>query len=601
MEAEVYLNNEFIGTIDNPAEFVSKLKEERRLGSITNNLNVLYDIKSNNIHIECSKGRARRPLIIVKDGLPLLTEKHIKQLEKNEISWSDLVKQGIIEYLDAMEEDDALVAFYENELTPKHTHLEIMPLAMLGYCTSLVPYGNFNQSTRLNAGSKNQKQALGLYASNFSVRMDMDVNVIHYPQVPVVQTIMHNISDYGKHPAGQNIVVAIMSYKGYNMEDAIIINRGSIERGFGRSTYYRPSIAEELRYAGGLMDEVCIPNKDVKGYKSEKDYRLLEEDGVIFTEAKVKEGDVVIGKTSPPRFLSSMEDYSLASNIRRESSINLQHGEEGIIDFVLLTENEEGNKLFEVRIRDQRIPEIGDKLTSRHGQKGVIGLIVPQSDMPFSASGIMPDLIFSPHGIPSRMTIAHMIEMLAGKTGALAGRYINGTTFDAEPEERLRKELLALGFNESGVETMYNGETGEEYQAKIFIGNMYYLKLKHMVANKIHSRARGPIQLLTRQPTEGRAKEGGLRLGEMEKDTFVAHGAALLLKERFDSDRTIVPVCESCGIIAIKDEYKNKSYCQICGENTTISEIEMSYAFKLMLDELKSLGIYPKMELEGKY
>ena len=268
---------------------------------------------------------------------------------------------------------------------------------------------------------------------------------------------------------------------------------------------------------------------------------------------------------------------------------------------MLLTENEEGNKLFEVRIRDQRIPEIGDKLTSRHGQKGVIGLIVPQSDMPFSASGIMPDLIFSPHGIPSRMTIAHMIEMLAGKTGALAGRYINGTTFDAEPEERLRKELLALGFNESGVETMYNGETGEEYQAKIFIGNMYYLKLKHMVANKIHSRARGPIQLLTRQPTEGRAKEGGLRLGEMEKDTFVAHGAALLLKERFDSDRTIVPVCESCGIIAIKDEYKNKSYCQICGENTTISEIEMSYAFKLMLDELKSLGIYPKMELEGKY
>ena len=205
METEVYLNNEFVGTIDNPVEFVSKLKEERRLGSITNNLNVLYDIKSNNIHIECSKGRARRPLIIVKDGLPLLTEKHIKQLEKNEISWSDLVKQGIIEYLDAMEEDDALVAFYENELTPKHTHLEIMPLAMLGYCTSLVPYGNFNQSTRLNAGSKNQKQALGLYASNFSVRMDMDVNVIHYPQVPVVQTIMHNISDYGKHPAGQNM------------------------------------------------------------------------------------------------------------------------------------------------------------------------------------------------------------------------------------------------------------------------------------------------------------------------------------------------------------------------------------------------------------
>ena len=223
-----------------------------------------------------------------------------------------------------------------------------------------------------------------------------------------------------------------------------------------------------------------------------------------------------------------MEEYSLASSTRRESSVNLKHGEEGIVDFVSITENEEGNKLIQVRIRDERVPEIGDKFTSRHGQKGVVGLIVPQSDMPFSASGIMPDLIFSPHGIPSRMTIAHLIEMIAGKVGSLAGRYINGTTFDAEPEERLRKELLSLGFRESGIETLYNGITGEKYDATIFIGNMYYLKLKHMVANKIHSRARGPIQLLTRQPTEGRAKEGGLRLGEMEKDTFVAHGASLL-------------------------------------------------------------------------
>ena len=599
--AEVYLNSKFVGAIDNPIEFVQKIREERRKGTVTEKLNVYYNEKSNEVQLESSKGRARRPLIIVKDGVPLLTERHIKQLEKNEISWSDLVKQGIIEYVDAAEEENTLVAFFESELTPEHTHLEIMPIAMMGYVTSLVPYGNFNQSTRLNAGSKNQKQALGFYASNFAVRMDMDVNLLHYPQLPVVNTIMHDISGYNMHPAGQNIIVAIMSYKGYNMEDAIILNRGSIERGLGRSTYYRPSVAEELRYAGGLIDQICIPDKDVKGYKTEKDYRFLEDDGIIYAEAKVKESDVVIGKTSPPRFLSSMEEYSLASSTRRESSINLKHGEEGIIDFVLITENEEGNKLIQVRIRDEKVPEIGDKFTSRHGQKGVVGLIVPQSDMPFSASGIMPDLIFSPHGIPSRMTIAHLIEMIAGKVGALAGRYINGTTFDAEPEERLRKELLSLGFRESGVETLYNGQTGEQYEAKIFVGSMYYLKLKHMVANKIHSRARGPIQLLTRQPTEGRAKEGGLRLGEMEKDTFVAHGASLLLKERFDSDRTIVPVCESCGIIAIKDNYKNKSYCPVCGENVEINDIEISYAFKLMLDEFKSLGIYPKLQLESKY
>ncbi|MFH2027961.1 MAG: DNA-directed RNA polymerase subunit B [Nanoarchaeota archaeon] len=599
--AEVYLNSRFIGNVENPIDFVDQVREERRKKNIASNLNIMYDEKINEVSIETLKGRARRPLIVVKNGQPLLTDEHIKKLEKNEISWSDLIDQGIIEYLDAAEEENAYCAFFENELTPEHTHLEISPLAMLGLASSLVPYGNFNQSTRLNAGSKNQKQALGFYAANFAVRMDMDVNLLNQPQIPIVQTIMHDISDYAKHPAGQNLVVAIMSYKGYNMEDAIILNKGSIDRGLARSTYFRPSIAEELRYAGGLVDEISVPEKDVKGYKSERDYRLLEGDGIIYPEGKVDEGDVIIGKTSPPRFLSSLDEYSLASSTRRESSVSVRHGEKGVVDFVLLTENEEGNKLVQVRVRDDRIPEIGDKFTSRHGQKGVVGLIIPEVDIPFSASGIKPDLIFSPHGIPSRMTISHLIELIGGKTGALSSRYINGTTFDAEPEEKLRKELHSMGFRENGVETFYNAQTGEQYQAKIYVGNMYYLKLKHMVSNKIHARARGPIQLLTRQPTEGRAKEGGLRLGEMEKDTFVAHGASLLLKERFDSDKTIVPVCEGCGIIAVRDEFKNKSYCPICGDNVKISMIEISYAFKLILDEFKSLGIYPKLELKSKY
>ena len=265
---DVYLDGKFIGVVENCEEFTNRIREERRKGSITSNLNIFYDPSADEAYIESSRGRAKRPLIIVRDGQPMLTERHLKQLEKNEISWSDLLKQGVIEYLDAAEEENALVAFFEKDITPEHTHLEVTPLAMFGLCTSLVPYSNFNQSTRLNAGSKNQKQALGFYASNFGVRMDMDVNLLHTPQVPIVQTIMHDISDYDKHPSGQNIVVAVMSYKGYNMEDAIVLNQGSIERGMGRSTYYRPSIAEELRYSGGLVDEVSIPDKDVKGYKS---------------------------------------------------------------------------------------------------------------------------------------------------------------------------------------------------------------------------------------------------------------------------------------------------------------------------------------------
>ncbi len=599
--SDVYLNGKFIGTVENAKQFLDEAITERRKSKISNNVNFYYDDESDEVRVFSDKGRARRPLIVVKYGEPLLTEKHLQQLKSGELSWSDMVNQGIIEFLDAAEEENALVAYDSSQLTPEHTHLEIDPVTMLGLCASLVPYGNHNQSTRLNAGTKNQKQALGLYVSNYLIRMDMDVNILHTPQKPIVKTATNDIFNYEKHPIGQNMVVAVLSHKGYNMEDAIVINKSSIERGLARSTYFRPAVAEELRYAGGLIDEIGIPDKDVKGYRSEKDYRYLEEDGIIYPEAEVKEGDVIIGKSSPPRFLSSLEEYNLSAGTRRESSVALKHGEKGIVDFVLLTENEEGNRLIQVRLRENRTPEIGDKFTSRHGQKGVIGMIVPQEDMPFSASGIVPDILFSPHGIPSRMTVSHLIELIGGKTGALAGRYIDGTTFSSEPEEALREELLSLGFREDGTETMYNGETGEMYNVKIFIGDMYYLRLKHMVANKLHSRARGPIQLLTRQPTEGRAKEGGLRLGEMEKDTFVAHGASLLLKERFDSDKTIIPICEKCGMVAVHDSFKDRDYCLMCGENAPISKVEISYAFKLFIDELKSMGIYPKFHLRTKY
>lgn len=599
--AEVFINSKFAGEVEDGKSFADQFIESRRKGDIPSNANINYDNKKDEINIETLRGRVRRPLIIIKEGKPLLTEKHIQQLEKNEIKFSDLLKMGIIEYLDASEEENALVAFFPEDLTKDHTHLEISPNSMFGMCGNLVPFANHSPGARIAMGAKNQKQALGMYASNFAVRVDMDVNLLHTPQFPLVKTTVHDTSDYEKHASGQNIVVAVMTYKGYNMDDAVIINKGSINRGFGRSSYFRPAIAEELRYAGGLTDEISIPDKDVKGYKTEHDYRLLEDGGITYPEAEVGEGDVLIGKTSPPRFLSSLDEYNLASTSRRESSLSLKHGEQGIVDSVMITESEEGNKLVQVRIRDQRIPEIGDKFTSRHGQKGIIGLIVPQADMPFSASGITPDLIFSPHGIPSRMTISHLIELIGGKVGSLSGRFVDGSSFLSEKESDIRKELMSLGFRENGTETLYDGETGEQITAKIYIGDMYYMKLKHMVQNKLHSRARGPIQLLTRQPTEGRSKEGGLRLGEMEKDTFVAHGASLLLKERFDSDSTILPVCENCGMIAVYNEYKDQSYCPSCGDNVEINDVEISYAFKLMLEELKSMGVYPKLKLKPKY
>lgn len=600
--SDVFIDNKYAGTVAEPREFIEQIVSERRIGRLPADLNVSFVEQHNKVLIETARGRTTRPVVVVKEGKSLLTDKHLQQLEKKEITWSDLIKQGVIEYLDAIEEEGALIAFTEEELTPEHTHLEISPLDLLGVTTSLVPFGNYNQGVRLNQGAKNQKHAIGFYAANFHVRLDMDVSLLHYPQVPIVKSIMHDITGYDKHPSGQNVCIAVMTYKGYNMEDAVVINKGSIDRGLGRSTYFRPVISEELRYSGGLMDEIVVPDKEVVGYKSEHDYRFLEPDGIIYPEANVKEGDVIIGKVSPPRFLNSMDEYSLAGNSKRESSMSLKYGEHGTVDFVSITENEEGNRLIQVRLREQRIPEIGDKFTSRHGQKGVISIVVPEADLPFASNGIRPDIVFSPHGIPSRMTVSHLLELISGKIGALSGRLIDASMFEAEKEADLRNELLKLGFKEDGSETLYNGITGEQYTVNIFMGNMYYLRLKHMVRNKFQSRARGPIQLLTRQPTQGKAKEGGLRLGEMEKDTFIAHGASMTLKERFDADKVIVPVCEKSGLIGYYDARKNnKAVSPIYDEDSEMSDVEISYAFKLLLDEFKSLGIVPKLKLKSKF
>ncbi len=598
---DVYLNEKFIGNVDNPKEFTNVIRKDRREGRLPNNLNIFFKEEFDEIYISLDNGRARRPLIVVENGVSKLNEEHYIKLDRGEMNWDDLIKEGVIEYLDAAEEENALVALYKEDITKEHTHMEISPVVMLGVSSSLVPYGNFVSSSRLLIGTKNQRHAIGMYASNFLLRIDTDISLLHYPQRPITQTFMHEVFDFKEHPTGQNLVVAEMCYEGYNMEDAIIINKGSVERGVGRSTYFKPFSVEELRYSGGLMDDICIPEKDISGYKTEKAYKFLEQDGIVYSEAKLDTGEVIIGKTSPPRFLGEVEEFSFAANTRRESSSIVGEGQEGIVDMVIVTENEEGNKLIRVRLRNQRIPEVGDKFTSRHGQKGVLGLIVPETDLPFTASGIKPDIIHSPHSIPSRLSISHLIELLAGKVGALSGRFVDGTTFNSEPEKSLREELLSLGFRDNGEEVMYNGITGEVMKSRVFIGNMYFLKLKYMVANRLHARASGRIQLLTRQPIEGRAKGGGLRLGEMEKDCFIAHGASLLLKERFDSDKTVIHICENCGMLAVNDSFRGKQHCLKCGTNVDITPIEISYAFKLLLDELKSLCIYPKLILESKY
>jgi len=593
---EVFFNGMFIGSVNNPEEFIREIREKRRNNELPKQMNIRNDEGFEVISISTEPGRVLRPLIIVENTVPKLKNEHLIQLEQRETGWDDLIKQGIIEYLDAAEEENALVALFEEELTPEHTHLEIDSISLFGVVTSLVPYGNHDQSSRLNKGSKTQKQALGLYAANYLCRTDTDVSILQYPQKPIVRSFVYDTLN--TYPAGQNLTVAIMTYEGYNMEDALVFNKGSLERGVGRSFYFRPYSAIEMNYAGGLKDEIAIPEKDSSGYKTEESYRFLENDGITFPEAEIKGGEVLIGKMSPPKFLSEAREISVRT--KKESSVTMRQEEKGIVDAVFITEDFEGNRIVQVKTRDQRIPELGDKFATSHGQKGVIGMIVPEEDIPFSSRGIKPDVIFNPHGLSSRMTVGYLLELLAGKVGCLKGEIIDGTSFSGIGKKELEKQLRKLGFRYDGKETMYHGITGKRFSMKIFVGNLYYLKLKYMVGNKIHGRASGKVALLTRQPVEGRARGGALRLGEMEQQALVAHGASLLLKERYDSDKVVLPICTKCGAIAIDDNIRNKVVCPLCNSED-VESVEVSYAFKLLLEELQGLHINTRFELKNKY
>jgi len=592
--ASIFFDGKFVGNAQDPQKLVGEIRAKRRSGAMPCQINAAYHPHLDEVRILSDSGRVRRPVIVVENGVSKLTKDIVEKFKRKEIGWDDLIKTGVMEFLDSEEEENTLIALTEKEVTPEHTHLELDPSVILGVSASFIPYPEFNRGDRVNYGAKMVGQSIGIFATNFLLRTDTKSNVMVYPNRPLVQTHAYSVIPYDKHPNGNNVVIAIATFDGYNMEDSIVINAGSLQKGLFWSYMYRSYEAEKKRYLGGQEDLIGIPEAGVRGYSGEDAYKHLDEDGISFPETDLESDKVIIGRVSPLRFLGTMDRFVTGLENIRETSVRLRHGDQGIADRVFITDTTDGTKLIKVVVRDLKTPEIGDKLASRHGQKGVIALIVPPEDMPFTENGVVPDIIFNPHGIPSRMTMGQLLEIIGGKMAAVTGKNVISPAFSPMPEKEIRDSLVKSGFRNDGKETMYDGRTGRRFESQIFIGSAFYQKLDHLVSNKIHARSRGPVTLLTKQPTEGRSKEGGLRLGEMEKDCLIAHGASLVLKERFDSDKAIIPICSVCGLVAIQDKIKNKKICPIDGESK-IHDVQISYAFKLMLDELKSMLIYPKV------
>ena len=595
---KVFVNGNWIGTHRNPRYLVKELIKRRRQCRLPSELSIAYDACQDEVRLLTDAGRISRPLLVVENGQLAID---LASLANGAVNWSDLILKGAVEYVDTDEAECSLVAMKSFMVSAAggvdYTHCEIHPSMMLGVCASLIPFPDHNQSPRNTYQSAMGKQAMGIYLTNFQHRMDSISNILFYPQKPLVTTRSMDYMHFRDLPAGQNAIVAIGVYSGYNQEDSLIMNQSAIDRGLFRSMFYKTYTEQEKKVGIVTTETFEHPGKTTANLKAGS-YAKLEEDGLVAPGTRLEGDDVLVGKTVP---LSSMGETSGVLRekgyTRRDASIALKPLEKGVVDKVMVSTNQDGFKFTKVKLRSVRVPQMGDKFASRHGQKGTVGITYRHEDMPFTADGMVPDIIVNPHAIPSRMTIGHLIECLLGKVAALTGMEGDATPFGDVTVENITEVMEMLGYEKSGFETLYNGFTGKKLEAQIFIGPTYYQRLKHMVDDKIHSRARGPVQILTRQPVEGRSRDGGLRFGEMERDCMISHGAAQFLKERlFDaSDAYRVHVCNTCGLMAVANLRQNRFQCRSCRSATDISQIHIPYACKLLFQELMAMNIAPRL------
>ncbi|KAI4869105.1 beta and beta-prime subunits of DNA dependent RNA-polymerase [Hypoxylon rubiginosum] len=575
-----------------PKRFAAKFRTMRRRGWVSPFVSINVNNHLSAVHIATDEGRICRPYIIVKNGEAKIKDNHLRLLQAGKATFDDFLRQGIVEYLDVNEENDTLVALYEKDITKKTTHLEIEPFTILGAVAGLIPFPHHNQSPRNTYQCAMGKQAIGAIAYNQFNRIDTLLYTLVYPQRPMVITKTIELIHYDKLPAGQNATVVVMSYSGYDIEDALVLNKASCDRGFGRCQVFRKYAAELQKYPNGNRER--IGDKDPQQIKNGS----LSEDGLADPGWIVTNGDILIKKETPVD-MNPVKGLESRNQEFRETPLSYRLPDPALIDKVMVTMTERDTQLIKVQTRQTRRPELGDKFSSRHGQKGVVGIIVDQEDMPFSDTGLVPDIIMNPHGFPSRMTVGKLLECLTGKAAVVQGHkdYGFGDAFRSHPLEEMSKELVNAGFSWEGKDYFTSGITGEPLQAYIFNGPIYYQRLKHMVADKMHSRSRGPRAILTRQPTEGRSRDGGLRLGEMERDCLIAYGASQLLLERLmvSSDACEIDICERCGLFGYK------GYCGNCKSSRKVARMTMPYAAKLLIQELISMNVGVRLQLEDEF
>ena len=626
---KVFLNGDWVAVTKDLYGLYEFLITKRKENIIDLMTSIYIDYTNKEIKVFFEGGRFIRPLLNVKNNELVVTKDIVDEVDKvlrtsdningwkqllakynDIISYEDIESSNYImlaESLDKLQEsienknrkleskDNMIINRYGDFTFVNYTHHEFHRWTMLGSIACGIPFSNHNYGARNIINFSQSKQAIGLYLTSYKDRMDIS-QILHNPEIPIVTTEGMNYNNMINLPSGQNAIVAIMSYTGYNQEDSLIFNQSAIDRGIFRVDSLKKYHSEIKKNPSTSQDDLFIkPDRNKVTGMKQGSYEKLNEKGFVPEETIIKDGDMIIGKVSP------IQPTGNDNKVYKDNSEQFKSNVDGVVDRVHTNiYNSDGYEQYNMRVRMERVPIIGDKFTNRHGQKGTLGIALPQRDMPFTEEGIIPDLIMNPHAIPSRMTVAQLIECVASKVGAIEGKFIDGTPFNNYNVRDLPNILKKLGYSPYGTETMYCGITGKKIQAQIFIGPTYYMRLKHMVLDKVHSRARGPRQALTRQPLEGRAKGGGLRIGEMEKDAMVAHGISQFLKERMmeTSDMETFHVCDDCGLFASKVMDKDYYHCIACENSTRISTINLPYACKLMFQELMTVNVVPRIRTE---